>query len=373
MDNSNNQQIVKAAQARKKRILAVKKNKPSSKNHTTTPLSNITSSTIHRNNTSNNNLPNALKGPAKFNQNVQLSIPSTSNHKHLAKRNAEELLTDTNTSNKKKFAPPKQLETTSTRFLRDHSNTIKSQATIRANIQSFAQSKPTNQTQSSDIHYNKLNTNPPFRRTIPGVNLLHKFSETVEDNTNPIKHNSNKITEATNIRLKENICPTSEFASFPQIGTKRNANNMDDSTNVRVQRKITARPDFVSTSQPVQEIISWLLRRLDGTPSSLNISSQSNQTYTNPSPNLNSNVQTFFHHIPPIFLTPEVSHQFTNMSSTHSNNTDQHDNFNDDSSTSDSDQSDNTHMDSTSDEDSEDVDDNFAQGKTPHYYIFFLL
>jgi hypothetical protein len=385
MDNNNNPENDKATQARKKRMMSVIKNKPSSKKKRTTPLSDITSSTLHRSNSSNNNvsnqfnnLPLSQMGPAKFSENIQPSTPSASNHKFLPKRNAEELLNDSSTSNNRRLPPPKQVQTTSTRFAHDHSNTIKSQATIRANIESFSRSIPTNQTQSSDVNYNKLNHDHPFRRTIPAVNLLHKFSETIEDNTNPIKHIPKKNNEARNISEKENICPTAVSSNFPQSGTKRKANTMDDSTNVRLNKKRTARPYFVSTSQPVQGILSGLLRSLNGTPSSVNLSSQSNQSYTNPTPNLPSSV----HHIPTIFPNPAVRHQstnistdaeyFANMSSTQPNNIDQDDNVNDDDSSSDSDQSDNTQADSTSDEDSEDVDDNVNQGQTPHFFFSFF-
>jgi hypothetical protein len=260
MDHNNHNVDAKTSQARQKRRLCVKKNKKSVslKDSTNTPLSDITYSSLNRNITSHTNVPNL---PIKQNvststshsgfesrnlcENIQPTTSKTT-QKLNTKRNADHLLSVTNISNNKKIATQNHVQTTSTRFLHDHSNTVKSQPTIRAILESSSKSKETNQTHSSNIPYNKFNAACRSKRNIPGINLLNKFSETdhIDSNYAPTtsKLNAKDIDYATkekvnNVKVHKKTKTPSESIHAPETCTKRNATFLDNSTTVRVNNK----------------------------------------------------------------------------------------------------------------------------------------
>jgi hypothetical protein len=315
--------------------------------------------------------------------------------------------------------------TTSTRWLHDHSGYIKSKRTIKATIQSIPQSNSVTNTQPSDLSASLLSPNVAVKSSLPATNLLHKFSDTLEphqcqthcpqvgtkrtfipaENPNNSRNTKKKSqtssfvstsnTQASELsasllipnvaahrslpttnlmhKFSETLQPQQNQPQSPQVGTKRNLIPAANPENLLNNKKRSQTSSFVSTSKPVNSILSGLLDRLQGSSSTPISTSQSTQPNHSPSATFIHDSQIPFHTKPsnaslhhghnnakPISTDAEY---FDNMSTSFPQTTQSNDSNTDHSSDSDSDKSDDSEPLSTSDEEEDDnLEDQLLNG-----------
>jgi len=389
MDKTNQQFDAKISQARKKRIDTLRNRKTGSKDHPNVkPLSDVTNSRLKTDVCSSSNVSNLSKengnplskfiGTPKLCENTQPTISSTPTQHLPCKRNVDHVLNGTNIIPCKKTAPTpltditksvlkssistpsyvsnhynttkvSHVKTTSTRFLHDHSGILKSKGTIKANIQSKSQSNTINNTQPSDLSASILNPNTTGKRSLPSVNLLNRFSETLEPQLNETQS--------------------------PYVGMKRKVVNAENPNNVITNKKKSIlTSDFVSTSKPVQSVLSGLLDRLQSTSLMPDATTHSTRPSHSGTPEFDNDSQPSFQTEPshssipagqngakPISTDAEY---FCTMSNLLPDTTQNNDTISDNSSDSDSDQSDHSQQHNDSDEgEDDDLDDDNLNGK----------
>ena len=113
----------------------------------------------------------------------------------------------------------------------------------------------------------------------------------VKDNDHASKKKVNKNLNPTPDPINSNHVPTSSNQHVKCNVDSTNAAFQDHTNDVNINKRPKIFSQFVTTSQPIQGILSGLLRRLDDTTSAANISLQSTHTHRHTSPTIHYDEQ----------------------------------------------------------------------------------
>jgi len=306
-------------------------------NHT--QLSNLNSNTFHSTQTVRRNVP-GLNLLNKFDATIQPDKYSSTSAKVGKKRNAG--------------------------YTDNIINNICSQDDVVNSIEQPVQIKKTKFARNLGAKHSKSNS----------------ISHSIPTNTtelSPVKISTKSMTKGKIVPTSDvngtstNHDQSSNSSSCSQVRRKRIAEYMQHGNNPTVIQKEMPKSNFVTTSQPVHNILSNLLERLNDRHATVNVSSQDNNTMSNHVEKVPQAVQPQFKDQQVNVSIPQnqTRHKqiatdddyFETMSRTIPQTTQDNNNINEDRRESDSDQSDHSESESDSEVDIEDDDEAYLQGK----------